>query len=383
METSPGGSGVAPPAGGVDAIEIRDVEKVYAPGTSRATRALRAVSLGIRDNEFFTLLGPSGCGKTTLLRLIAGFESATGGSIRLFGARLDGLPPQRRPVNTVFQHYALFPHLTVVENVAFGLEMLGKARPEIERAVADSLSLVRMSDFAGRRPAELSGGQQQRVALARALAPRPRVLLLDEPLSALDLKLRQAMRLELKDLQDKTGITFVFVTHDQDEALAMSDRLAVMAAGEIQQVGTPAEIYREPANRFVAEFIGETNLVPARVDRVEGGVARCVMAEGAFSVEAATDTTTGTAAGEQVTLSVRPEQIRLAARGAVAPAGEIGGRVRDRIFLGTDTVYHVAIGAGLVLTVRVPNRHDDDPGVPVGGGVGLEIAPRAARVLAG
>lgn len=367
------------PDGDVGAIELCEVEKIYAPGTSRATRALHQVSLSILDNEFFTLLGPSGCGKTTLLRLIAGFESATRGAIRLFGERLDGLPPHRRPVNTVFQHYALFPHMTVAENVGFGLQMLGKDTSEIERAVAGTLALVRMSDFADRDPVRLSGGQQQRVALARALAPRPRVLLLDEPLSALDLKLRQAMRLELKGLQAKTGITFVFVTHDQDEALAMSDRVAVMAAGEVQQVGTPTEIYREPKNRFVAGFIGETNLVPATVESVSGGMAVCAFAGGTVSA----DGSRGTRCGDRVTLAVRPEQIGVEARGNEPRTGAIAGRVRDRIFLGTDTVYHISLATDAFLTVRVPNRRNDEPGLPVGGDVDLAFPPRGVRILAG
>ena len=367
------------PCGGAGAIEICEVEKLYAPGTSRATRALHNVSLDILDNEFFTLLGPSGCGKTTLLRLIAGFESATRGSIRLFGERLDGLPPHRRPVNTVFQHYALFPHMTVAENVGFGLEMLGKDTPQIARAVADTLALVWMSDFAGRNPDQLSGGQQQRVALARALAPRPRVLLLDEPLSALDLKLRQAMRLELKGLQDKTGITFVFVTHDQDEALAMSDRVAVMAAGEVQQVGTPTEIYREPKNRFVAEFIGEINVIPATVESVEADTAQCALAGGTVSAGGAR----GRRSGDRVTLAIRPEQIRAEVPGNGARAGSIAGRIRDRIFLGTDTVYHISLAADVLVTVRVPNHRNDDPGLSIGGDVELELPPRSVRILAG
>ena len=370
---------MAQPGGGVEAVELCGVEKIYAPGTSRATRALHDVSLDIVDGEFFTLLGPSGCGKTTLLRLVAGFESATRGAIRLFGERLDGLPPHRRPVNTVFQHYALFPHMTVAENVAFGLEMLGKDTSEIERAVADTLMLVRMSEFAGRNPTQLSGGQQQRVALARALAPSPRVLLLDEPLSALDLKLRQAMRLELKGLQAKTGITFVFVTHDQDEALAMSDRVAVMAAGEVQQVGTPTEIYREPKNRFVAGFIGETNLVPATVESVEADTAVCAFAGGTVSA----DGSRGRRCGDRVTLAVRPEQIRVEACGNGLRAGAIAGRVRDRIFLGTDTVYHISLAADVPLTVRVPNRRNDDPGLSVGSDVDLAFPPQGVRILAG
>ncbi len=366
------------PDGGVGAIELRDVGKTYAPGTPRAVRALRNVSLEIHDNEFFTLLGPSGCGKTTLLRLIAGFESATRGEIRLFGDRLDGLAPHRRPVNTVFQHYALFPHMTVSENVGFGLEMLRKDRTEAARVVADSLALVRMSEFADRTPDQLSGGQQQRIALARALAPRPRVLLLDEPLSALDLKLRQAMRLELKGLQDKTGITFVFVTHDQEEALAMSDRLAVMADGEIQQVGTPEDIYQAPINRFVAEFIGETNVIPATVEKPASDTARCTFDGGVVPVTNAQEFRTG----DRVALLVRPEHVRISARGGVLPAGCVGGRIRNRVFLGTDTVYHVSLAANLVVTVRVPNTRSRSARLSIGDDVQLEFEPETLRFLA-
>ena len=224
------------------AIEVRDAVKRFGSVT-----ALAGVSLTIRDNEFFTLLGPSGCGKTTLLRLIAGFEEITEGEILLYSEDLGALPPNRRPINTVFQHYALFPHMTVAENVAFGMRRLGWSKADIEAQTARILDLVKLGDLAARRPSQLSGGQQQRVALARAMAPRPRVLLLDEPLSALDLKLRQAMRIELKQIQKDTGITFVFVTHDQEEALTMSDRIAVMSAGEIRQVGTPHEIYEAPS----------------------------------------------------------------------------------------------------------------------------------------
>ena len=236
-----------------------------------AVTALAGVSLTIRDNEFFTLLGPSGCGKTTLLRLIAGFEEITEGEILLYGEDIGTLPPNRRPINTVFQHYALFPHMTVAENVAFGMRRLGWSKADIEDQTVRILDLVKLGDLAARRPAQLSGGQQQRVALARAMAPRPKVLLLDEPLSALDLKLRQAMRIELKQIQEETGITFVFVTHDQEEALTMSDRIAVMSAGEIRQVGTPHEIYEAPVDRFVADFIGETNVLDVTVQRGPDG----------------------------------------------------------------------------------------------------------------
>ena len=245
----------------VNAIDVRNVTKIYTSGNTQ-TKALKSANLTIYDNEFFTLLGPSGCGKTTLLRLIAGFEDITEGSINLFNQEIVNLPPNKRPVNTVFQQYSLFPHLNVYENVAFGLRRLKKDASLVESRTFEVLELVQMKEYANRKPNQLSGGQQQRVALARALAPEPKVLLLDEPLSALDLKLRQAMRFELKTLQRETGITFVFVTHDQEEALTMSDRIAVINEGEIQQIGEPEQIYESPSNKFVANFIGEANLLP-------------------------------------------------------------------------------------------------------------------------
>ena len=368
----------------VSAIDVRGVEKIYAPGTTHSVRALNRVSLDIRDNEFFTLLGPSGCGKTTLLRLIAGFEYATQGEIRLFGDPLEGLPPYRRPVNTVFQHYALFPHMTVAENVAFGLEMLGRDRADIKRTVAETLALVRMSEYAARTPAQLSGGQQQRIAFARALAPSPRVLLLDEPLSALDLKLRQSMRLELKALQAKTGITFLFVTHDQEEALTMSDRVAVMSDGEVKQVGTPVEIYEEPASRFVAEFIGETNLIAAKVVargmQGDEDTARCAFAGGEFPV---VTNRHGKRPGDAVTLALRPEKLRISAPEDSAGSGAMQGRILDRIYLGTDTAYRVSVAGDLVLVVRDQNAETDHLGYSIGETVCLHPAPGAVRMLEG
>ena len=246
------------------AVELRGVSKIFGAGEA-AVQALDDVSLAIRANEFFTLLGPSGCGKTTLLRLIAGFEHPSRGAILLHGEDISDQPPHRRPVNTVFQSYALFPHLSVAGNIGFGLEMLGRPQGG-DRGDGRAHAADGQDDRAARAggPAELSGGQQQRVALARALAPRPRVLLLDEPLSALDLKLRKEMQIELKRLQHETGITFVFVTHDQEEALTMSDRIAVMSEGRILQIGAPREIYDHPAERFVASFIGETNFLDGR-----------------------------------------------------------------------------------------------------------------------
>ena len=231
------------------AVDVIGISKLF--GSNQEIRALDDVSVAIRKNEFFTLLGPSGCGKTTLLRVIAGFEPPTRGSLHLGGRDISRLAPNQRPINTVFQNYALFPHMSVANNIAFGLEMLGKPKNDIREKVTEMLQLVRMEELRSRRTSEISGGQQQRVALARALAPQPEVLLLDEPLSALDLKLRKEMQIELKRLQSETGLTFIFVTHDQEEALTMSDRIAVMNAGKILQVGSPREIYAHPSERFV------------------------------------------------------------------------------------------------------------------------------------
>ena len=256
------------------AIVIRDVSKIYGTGPAAVT-ALKRIDLDIHDQEFFTLLGPSGCGKTTLLRLIGGFEQPNTGEILLFGNHLEGLEPNERQVNTVFQHYSLFPHMTIAENVGFGLKMLGQDANTVKNRVEKMLELVKMEDFSQRTPKQLSGGQQQRIALARALAPNPKVLLLDEPLSALDLKLRQAMRQELKQLQKETGITFVFVTHDQEEAMSMSDRIAVMSQGKLQQLAEPEALYENPKNRFVANFIGDVNLIEATVSAQDDDFVIC------------------------------------------------------------------------------------------------------------
>src|SRR5690242_7999008 len=263
-----------------NAIDVRGVSKVFGTGENKVA-ALDRVSVSIRENEFFTLLGPSGCGKTTLLRLIAGFDYPSEGEILLYGDDIAPLPPYKRPVNTVFQSYALFPHMTVAGNIGFGLEMLDRPKAEVKVRVAEMLKLVRMEQLANRRTSQISGGQQQRVALARALAPQPKVLLLDEPLSALDYKLRKDMQIELKRLQNETGITFIFVTHDQEEALTMSDRIAVMSAGKILQVGTPRDIYDRPAESFVADFIGETNFLPGTVVSKKPGVATVKFASNA------------------------------------------------------------------------------------------------------
>jgi spermidine/putrescine transport system ATP-binding protein len=355
------------------AVEIRNVVKVYGTGPG-AVRALADVSLDIRDNEFFTLLGPSGCGKTTLLRIIAGFEQLTGGRVFLFGDEIEGLPPNRRPVNTVFQHYALFPHMTVAENVAFALRRLKKPEDEVRARVGEMLELVKMSALAGRRPVQLSGGQQQRVALARALAPHPKVLLLDEPLSALDLKLRHAMRVELKQLQEETGITFIFVTHDQEEALTMSDRIAVMSDGEVQQVGEAEDIYERPINRFVADFIGETNFLGVTVESILGDRATCKMADG-FVIEC--DAVGAPPPGAAAHVSVRPEKMTLAAPGDDGPAC----RVERLVYLGTDTHYKVALADGAEITVRVQNAHETSISFRPGDAAMLRFDAGAAKLL--
>lgn len=327
------------------AIDILDAVKRYGDFT-----ALKRISLSIKDNEFFTLLGPSGCGKTTLLRMIAGFEDVTEGSIFLYGDEIENLPPNKRPVNTVFQNYALFPHMSVLDNVAFGMEMVGASKSDARKSAGEMLELVQLSQFSGRKPSQLSGGQQQRVALARALAPRPKVLLLDEPLSALDLKLRKAMQIELKHLQRETGITFIFVTHDQEEALTMSDRIAVMSAGEVQQLGTPRDIYERPHNVFVADFIGETNLLEVTVDEIADGRATCHLGGGHRLTCNAVDTVK---TGAQVHLSIRPERLYLS--GEPAPGGNLHGTVKENIFVGTDITTIMALDEGPEFVVRTSN----------------------------
>ena len=350
------------------AIDVINVVKRFGSFT-----ALKGATLSIQDNEFFTLLGPSGCGKTTLLRMIAGFEEVTEGKILLFGEEIENLPPNKRPVNTVFQQYALFPHMTVAENVAFGMRMQKVAKAQIEQRARHMLELVKLDQLAKRKPSQLSGGQQQRVALARAMAPGPKVLLLDEPLSALDLKLRQEMRVELKQLQQDTGITFVFVTHDQEEALTMSDRIAVMSEGSIQQIGTAHDIYERPENRFVADFIGETNLVDVTVDSIEKDTCTCHLPGGGIVTATVAGTTTTGARGH---LSIRPERISLS-----AGEGTLSGQVEHMVYLGTDTQHIVRMDDGALITARTQNAHDAGVAVQTGDRVGLVIDQGAARLL--
>ena len=353
---------------------MRSVRKLYGSGPN-AVEALKEVSLSIADNEFFTLLGPSGCGKTTLLRMIAGFETVTEGAILLYGEEIEELPANKRPVNTVFQQYALFPNMTVAQNVAIGLKMLGKERAEIDRRTQQMLELVQLDPLAQRRPDQLSGGQQQRVALARALAPAPKVLLLDEPLSALDLKLRQAMRVELKQIQEETGITFVFVTHDQEEALTMSDRIAVMSSGRLQQVGTATEIYEAPRNRFVADFIGDTNLLDVTIDEVDGQEALCRIHGGVRLRCSLAGTAKPGVAGH---VSIRPERLTL-----TRPNGgeEVVGTVERLVYLGTDTQCLLRMDDGSEMTVRVQNAHNRALKVGPGERAAVTIDAGAARLL--
>ena len=299
--------------------------------------AVDDIDLAIDDGEFFAMLGPSGCGKTTTLRMIAGLEFPTEGSLKIFGDEVGTLPPNKRPVNTVFQNYALFPHLSVRDNVSFGLRMAGVDKREAARRAGEMIELVRLEGLAGRKPAQLSGGQQQRVALARALVNRPKVLLLDEPLGALDLKLRQEMQVELKNLQRELGVSFVFVTHDQEEALTMSDRIAVMDRGRLLQVGTAEQLYEQPVNRFVAEFIGQTNLLDATV--ADGD--QIVLANG-NRVEAPNPHPAGT----KVAMCLRPEAVRIVPRGEV-PSGQratsLEGVVASTTYLGHSLVYEVKV----------------------------------------
>lgn len=336
-------------AGQLD-VELRKVFKVFNGET-----AVRGVDLDIHLGEFFSILGPSGCGKTTTLRLIAGFESPSAGEVLIQGQSMNHVPAYRRPVNTVFQSYALFKHLSVYENVAFGLRIKKLPQAEIEARVKEALSLVQMAAYANRFPSQLSGGQQQRVALARALVNRPAVVLLDEPLGALDLKLRKQMQVELSNLHKELGLTFVMVTHDQEEALSLSDRIAVMRGGKIEQVGTPSEIYERPRTTFVADFIGDTNLFKGRIEAVDSSTLKIVTPTGLkIVVQPAQPWDMGGKEGE-VALSVRPEKIHLSLYPPTAPVNWFEGRLKHVMYLGTHAHFMVELLTGDTLTVRQPN----------------------------
>ena len=344
MSESVGGLNSSP------AVEVADVSRRFGDYI-----ALNNVSLTIARGEFFSLLGPSGCGKTTLLRILAGLDLADSGTVRLAGRDVTNTPAHQRPVNTVFQSYALFPHLTVRDNVAFGLRMKHTPDTDVKRRVESVMELTQISTFAERRPAQLSGGQRQRVALARALVNEPEVLLLDEPLGALDLKLRRELQVELHALQRRLGITFIFVTHDQEEALAMSDRIAVMNTGRIEQLGDARDLYERPRNRFVAQFLGTCNLLPGTVREVRTDALVVTTQLGELTAEREKDTR-AFSIGERCTLAIRPEKISLREPRGEVRAGEHKALIFDVVYSGSDTELSLE-AAGLTLNVCCMNAN--------------------------
>jgi spermidine/putrescine transport system ATP-binding protein len=347
-EHPPEARGAAPDTGRDVAVELAGVTKRFGEFV-----AVDDLTLDIYEGEFFSLLGPSGCGKTTTLRMIAGFEEPTEGGISVAGDPVRGVPPYRRPVNTVFQSYAIFPHLNVFDNVAFGLRRSGVKGEELRRRVIDACEMVQLSGFEKRKPNMLSGGQQQRVALARALVNRPKVLLLDEPLGALDLKLRKEMQLYLKDLQHEVGITFIYVTHDQEEALTMSDRIAVMNEGKVQQVADPPTLYERPNNRFVADFIGQTNVFAGTVEAVDGSRVTLVTPSGEKVEATAGEADVGV--GEEAHAAVRPEKVRFGGEGDNVSTVKI----RQIVYLGVSTQYIADLPGGEKLVLYQQNTTEE------------------------
>ncbi|MFI5937588.1 ABC transporter ATP-binding protein [Actinoplanes sp. NPDC051494] len=353
------------------AIELVGVHKEFLSHGEKVP-AVRALDLAVGTGEFFSLLGPSGCGKTTTMRMIAGFEEPTGGTVFLDGRDVTGVAPNKRDVNMVFQSYALFPHLTAYQNVAFGLERKKVAKAEIRRRVGEMLEIVSLTGMEKRSPREMSGGQQQRVALARALVNGPRALLLDEPLGALDLKLRQQMQIELKRIQREVGITFVYVTHDQGEALTMSDRIAVMEGGRIDQLGTPREIYEKPATRFVAGFIGTSNILDGTVSSVTGGIAVLEFGPGEKVLVPA-----AVSAGTTLEISVRPEKIDLSRdEPTTTDCSVLTGVVTEVVYHGTSTNYTVRTSAGADLVVFDQNAYSAEDLAGAGDRVFLTWSPQ-------
>jgi spermidine/putrescine ABC transporter ATP-binding subunit len=355
-------------------ISVNGVSKEFPGGV----QALGDVSLDIFEGEFFALLGPSGCGKTTLLRILAGFETPTKGDVFIDGRSMLHVPPNRRPVNMVFQSYAVFPHMSVADNVAYGLKVSGLPRAEIRQRVAEALELVRLEGYGRRQPDQLSGGQKQRVALARALVKKPRVLLLDEPLSALDAKLRETMQLELIRLQDTVGITFVIVTHDQTEALSMADRIAVINEGRLLQIAGPGELYEHPTNRFVAAFIGKTNLFEATNVGWERGVIT-VLVNGLGRLEIPCEQETG----RDVGLAVRPEKMRLFDAPPDAAYLAFEATVQKTVYQGSETRVFLSSDKGLPLEVSVRNASRDAAATPVSGRVWVAWRPADTLILDG
>ncbi|HEX9063844.1 MAG TPA: ABC transporter ATP-binding protein [Streptosporangiaceae bacterium] len=359
------------------AIELHGVSKEFRTGGD-VVAAVREMDLAIAEGEFFSLLGPSGCGKTTTMRMIAGFEEPTGGTVWLHGRDVTGVSPNKREVNMVFQSYALFPHMNVFENVAFGLRRRNVAKNEINRRVTEMLDIVNLGERGHRRPRELSGGQQQRVALARALVNHPRALLLDEPLGALDLKLRQAMQVELKRIQREVGITFVYVTHDQNEALTMSDRIAVMNDGVIEQLASPREIYEHPRTRFVAGFIGTSNLLTGTAAEVTGTEAVIAVSQDERIVVPVRDRQVSP--GDSLELTVRPEKIELSAD---RPARDcaVRGTVTEVVYLGTSTNFSVSTSTGADIVIFQQNSSAAGDAASRGDAVWLGWQPQHSYLI--
>jgi len=361
------------------AVELVGISKSFTNVRKKQLLAVDHLDIQIKEGEFFSLLGPSGCGKTTVLRMIAGFETPTTGEIYIYGEAMADRPPFQRPVNTVFQSYALFPHLTVVKNISFGLEMDKIPLLEIESRVTEIVNLVKLKGLENRYPHQLSGGQQQRVALARSLVKRPKVLLFDEPLGALDLKLKKEMQLELKHTQQQMGITFVYVTHDQEEALTMSDRIGVMNDGKILQVGSPVEIYEEPKNRFVAEFIGESNLLKGRI--IEKNKETIVVLMDDKLPLSINYNENDLNLGQVITILIRPEKAVLYPADYKLPAS-LMGIVEDVVYIGTDTRYIVKITRKTSLIIRKQNLNRSVLGqFSAGENVKINISPDSIRVL--
>ncbi len=363
------------------AVEMRDVVKRFITPEGTEMAAVDHVTMQIKNGEFFSMLGSSGCGKTTSLRMVAGFEWTTEGEVYIEGKPMGHTPPFQRNVNTVFQSYALFQHMTIYENVAFGLEMEGAQKDEIKKRVGHALEMVQLTGMDRRKPKQLSGGQQQRVAVARSLVKTPDVLLLDEPLGALDLKLRKEMQLELKALQQQLGITFIYVTHDQEEALTMSDRIAVMSKGKIQQIGAPVEIYERPANKFVADFIGESNFLEGKIKSISGKEASVFVP--ALNAEVVgMSASEGLVVGEEVVVSIRPEKIHIAEKKAVNE-NMFRATVTNTVYIGVDTKVFVDVH-GAKMKVWEQNRIsrlDPKSFYAVGQEIWLMLLPENTLVL--
>jgi iron(III) transport system ATP-binding protein len=360
-------------------VRLVDVTKVFEDPSraSRSVTAVRGVSIDVSEGEFVTLLGPSGCGKTTTLRMVAGFEQPTVGEIWIGGEKVNDIPPNRRDTTMVFQSYAIFPHMSVEQNIGFGLELKGRPRPEIRAEVARIMGVMDLGELARRRPDQLSGGQQQRVALARAIINKPGVLLFDEPLSNLDAKLRELMRLEIRRIQQEFRITSIYVTHDQAEAMTVSDRIVVMEGGEVRQVGTPFEIYSRPANHFVADFIGRVNFFRGRVLELEGDGCTADMTGRAIRVGSRVPTV---ARGSAVDVVVRPESLRLVPADEASDAVFAVGRVTKAVYLGSVVEYEMDAGRERAI-LAVSHDPVDSGFFRVGDRVGMEFTARAAHAI--